>query len=223
VFAKNSKKRLYFAQRLANIYFISHRAPSRMNSLYSSQKKTASFWLHRRRFLGSPAFSLVEVTLALGIVTFSVITLMGMIPMGLTTFHKAAATSVSSQIVQQVVTDVQQSDFSQLVTTNSPLTKLSMRYFDDQGNELGAVGGVPPTSPPVGTVYNVNVVVKTPVVLTGGSLSDPANLACLTIEIVSNPGNIALAYDGNDSVVQDAARGISVSRYSALVAKNSNN
>jgi uncharacterized protein (TIGR02598 family) len=223
MFAKNSKKSLYFAQSFANIYSTSHRIPNRMNYLYSSQKKTASFWLDRRRFLGSPAFSLVEVTLALGLVTFSVITLMGMIPMGLTTFHKAAATSVSSQIVQQVVTDVQQSDFSQLVTANSPLTRLSLRYFDDQGNELGLVGGVPPASPPPGTVYNVNVVVKTPVVLTGGSPTDPSNLACLAIEIVSNPGNIALTYDSNDSVVQDTVHGISVSRYSAFVAKNSNN
>ena len=188
-------------------------AVTKMNSLYSSQKNATSFWLGRRRFLGSPAFSLIEVTLALGIVTFSVITLLGMIPMGLSTFHKAAATSVSSQIVQQVVTDVQHTDFSQLVPANGQAGRLALRYFDDQGNELSSA-----TTP--GAIYRVNVVVNTPVVLTGGT---SANLACLNIEIITSPGNSALTYNAANSVAQDPAHGIYVSRYSAFVAKNSNN
>ncbi len=192
-----------------------------MNSLYSSQKKAIFCGLKRRRFLGSPAFSLIEVTLALGVVTFSVITLIGMIPLGLATFHKAAATSVSSQITQQVVSDVQQTDFTQLVTGTNSATKLPLRYFDDQGNELGLGGTNLPTSAPPGTVYNVNVVINTPVGLTGGN---SANLACLNIEIVTNPGKSVLQYDTNSqTVVQDPTHGIYVSRYSAFVAKNSYN
>jgi len=167
-----------------------------------------------RQTWGSSAFSLIEVTLALGIVTFSVITLVGLIPLGLTTFHKAVTLSVSSQIVQQVVTDVQQTDFSQLVTSNSQTTQLALRYFDDQGNELSGA-----TAP--GAIYQVNVVVNTPVTLTGGNSS---NLACLNIDIVSNPGNIGLTYDPTTkSVVQNSSQGIYVSRYSAFVANNSNN
>jgi uncharacterized protein (TIGR02598 family) len=137
-----------------------------------------------------------------------------MIPLGLATFHKAVATSVSSQIVQQIVTDVQQSDFKQLVSTDATPNQLNLRYFDDQGNEL-ASASVP------GVVYNVNVVANTPAVLTGGSATGPANLACLTIDIVSNPGKLPLAYDSTTkSVVEDPDHRIYVSRYSAFVAKN---
>jgi len=185
-----------------------------MNSLYSSKHKLPFFLRRRRHIWGGAGFSLVEVTLALGIVTFSVLTLVGLIPMGLTTFHKAVATSVSSQIVQQVVTDVQQTDFNQLVSSSSQVTQLGLRYFDDQGNELSGTAAQ-------SAIYNVNVVVNTPVVLTGGSSTAPANLACLNIEIVSNPGHMPLTYNSSTkSVVQDATHGIYVSRYSAFVAKN---
>ena len=182
-----------------------------MNSSFFSSQKAVSF-LRRRR--GEMGFSLVEVTLALGIVSFSVLTLVGMIPLGLTTFHKAVAASVGSQIVQQVVTDVQQTDFNHLVSPNSQVTQLALRYFDDQGNELKSA-----TAP--GVVYNVNVVANTSAVLTGGDAAAPANLACLTIEIVSNPGNATLTYDSSTkSVTQDATHGVYVSRYSAFVAKS---
>ena len=182
-----------------------------MISSFFSRKKVATFLRHRRGVMG---FSLVEVTLALGIVSFSVLTLVGMIPLGLTTFHKAAAASVGSQIVQQVVTDVQQTDFDKLTSGTSTVNQLALRYFDDQGNELKNA-----TDP--GVVYNVNVVANTSVVLTGGDATAPANLACLAIEIVSNPGQATLTYDSSTkSVTQDVSHGIYVSRYSAFVAKS---
>jgi uncharacterized protein (TIGR02598 family) len=170
------------------------------------------FW---SRFFGDAnAFSLVEVTLALGLVAFSLVTLLGLMPMGLATFHKAVETSVSSQIVQQVVTDVEQTDFSQLTTSATGVTQLGLRYFDDQGNELSSA-----TSP--GAIYQVNVVVNTSPVLSGGSSTATPSLACLTIDIVTNPGNAALTYNtGSLTVAQDPAHGIYVSRYSAYVAKN---
>ncbi len=160
------------------------------------------------------AFSLVEVTLALGIVTFSLITLLGLMPMGLATFHKAMTTSVGSQIVQQVVTDVEQSDFSQLTATGTGVTQLGMRYFDDQGNEL-------PSATSAGVIYDVNVVVNTAGIVSGGDATAQPSLACLTIDIVTNPGNAALTYNaGTKAVAQDPTHGIYVSRYSAYVAKN---
>jgi uncharacterized protein (TIGR02598 family) len=184
-----------------------------MNFFSASQQRMVSVPL-RRKFLGASAFSLVEVIFALGLVTFSVITLLGLIPMGLTTFRMAMATSVSSQIVQQVVTDAQQTDFSQLVPANSGVLQLGLRHFDDQGNQMT-------DSSASGIVYDVNVIASTPVVLTGGSATASPSLACLNIEIVSNPGRVGLTYDSNTkSVVQDVAHGIYVSRYSGFVAKN---
>lgn len=160
------------------------------------------------------AFSLVEVTLALGIVAFSLVTLLGVMPMGLSTFHKAVETSVSSQIVQQVVTDVEQTDFGSLTSSTTGVTQLGLRYFDDQGNELPSA-----TSP--GAIYQVNVVVNTTPVFSGGNSAATPSLACLTIDIVTNPGRAALTYNsGSMTVVQDPSHGIYVSRYSAYVAKN---
>lgn len=176
-----------------------------MNIRCSPRKLTSS--LSKKGFFGRSGFSLVEVTLALGMVAFSLLSLVSLVPMGLTTFHKAVNTSVSSQIVQHVVTDFQQTDFSALSQQNPLL------YFDDQANELPATGGAPS-----GTIYFVNVVVNTPTFVPGGTSS--SNLASVIIEIVTNPGNRTLTYDANHSVQEDSTHGIYVSRYSAFIAKN---
>ena len=152
--------------------------------------------------IGSSGFSLVEVAMALGIIAFSVMALIGLIPTGLSTFHKAVGLSVGTQIVQHVVADVQQSDFSQLSQQNTPL------YFDDQGNQVASSK----------FLYEVNVVVNTPAGMPGGGTSP--NLASVLIEVVRNPGKQALSYDAGHSVRQDSTRGIYVSRYSVLIAKN---
>ncbi len=129
--------------------------------------------------------------------------------MGLATFHKAINTSTSAQIVQQVVSDYQQADFSDLNQQNPIL------YFDDQGDELTTTGtGVTPTN----AIYYVNVLVNTPAMVPGGVSS--SNLASVIIEIATNPGNQALTYDSSHSVQQDTAHGIYVSRYPAFIAKN---
>jgi uncharacterized protein (TIGR02598 family) len=185
---------------------------SRISSPKARLIRPLNFW--RYLFRDANAFSLVEVTLALGIVAFSLVTLLGVMPMGLATFHKAVETSVSSQIVQQVVSDVEQTDFSTLTASSTGVTQLGLRYFDDQGNELSSA-----TSP--GAIYQVNVVINTSPVLSGGSTTAAPSLACLTIDIVANPGNAALTYNtGSLTVIPDPTHGIYVSRYSAYVAKN---
>ena len=178
-----------------------------MNTLCFLPQRLTSTFSHRRNFRKRSGFSLVEVTLALGMVTFSLLSLVSLVPMGLTTFHKAVNTSVSSQIVQHVVTDFQQTDFSALSQQNPVI------YFDDQANELPSTSGVPS-----GAVYYVNVVVNTPTIVPGGTIS--SNLASVIIEIVTNPGNRPLSYDANHYVLQDPTHGIYASRYSAFIAKN---
>ncbi len=155
-------------------------------------------------------FSLVEVVLAMGLVSFALVAILGLVPPGLSTFRKAIGTSVGSQIIQQVVADLQQVDFDTL-NQSQPL-----RYFGDQGDELGS-GAQPPSSPQNPVIYYVNIFVKTPVTLPGG---DSSNLACVTIEVIRNPGNISLVRDANGSVQDDIAKGIFVSRYSAFIARS---
>ena len=65
------------------------------------------------------AFSLIETALALGIVAFAFVGLMGLLPAGLGTFRTAIDTTVSAQIVQRIVSDAEQSDFDALSSNSA--------------------------------------------------------------------------------------------------------
>lgn len=78
--------------------------------------------------LQSKAFSLVEVVLALGICSFAMIAIVGMIPVGLSTFRDAMDTSVQSQIVQGLASEILLTDYWNI--QEKPY------YYDDQGSPL---------------------------------------------------------------------------------------
>ena len=178
------------------------------------------------------AFSLVEVTLAIGVVAFAFIGVFGLIPTGLNTFRQAIDTSVGSQIEQRVINDLQQSDFTALVTSGTatntqPFTyswtlasgrTSPVRYFDDQGNEIVPVS--PPSLAPSEQqkiLYWVNTrVTPATTVTNSGTYS---NLATVTIQVAKNPGNRTLA---PDSTLLWPSTNLPVSTYSALVARNTN-
>lgn len=109
----------------------------------------------RRRLIPSVqgGFSLVEVTLAIGIVAFAFVALFALLPTGMSTFRLAMDTSTTSQIMQRIVSDLRETDFPAL--TKSPTREvgefyvMAPRFFDDQGNEIaGDLFGDPmaPTS-----------------------------------------------------------------------------
>jgi uncharacterized protein (TIGR02598 family) len=152
-------------------------------------------------------FSLVEVTLAMGIIAFALVAVLGLVPPGLSTFRKAVTTSIGTQIVQQVVSDIRQTDFDSLST------QPAWRYFDDQGQEYASVQ----TTGTGRVIYHVNVQITKPVTLPGGNTS---NLARVNIEIVNNPGNKSLTRDAQGNVQEDTGKGIFVSRYAVFIAKN---
>lgn len=137
------------------------------------------------------AFSLVEVVMAIGIVAFAFISVLGMIPTGLSTFRQAMNTSVGSQIAQRVINDAQQMDF----LTLSNQTSGSFRYFDDQGNELdvSAQGDAPSNA-----IYHVRMVVTgstaTPSSSSAGAVNP--NLATVKVQVAANPGQKPIAWDG---------------------------
>ena len=84
------------------------------------------------------AFSLIECVLALGIVSFAFISLVGMIPVGLNTFRDAMDATVGSQIAQGVLTEVRQAKFSELAKFNKnadtdPANPSPDYFFDDEG------------------------------------------------------------------------------------------
>jgi uncharacterized protein (TIGR02598 family) len=79
-------------------------------------------------------FTLVEVTLAIGIISFAFVTMFGLLPVGLNVSRQAMDTTIEAQIVQQMKTQALQTDFSMLDSLNN----VDAQYFDDQGKEVAA-------------------------------------------------------------------------------------
>lgn len=101
------------------------------------------------------AFSLIEVVLALGVVSFAFVGIMGMVPVGLKNFRQAIDTNVQSQISQQITAEIQLSRYADLATNGSGSLNFP-KYFDDQG------GAVASAADP-GCVYTVNLDPASPV------------------------------------------------------------
>lgn len=142
------------------------------------------------------AFSLVEVVLSIGIVAFAFTSLFALLPAGLQVFRRAMDISLSTQIVQRVVADARQTEWSELMGSGG----VRDRFFDDQGNEVAASDSF---------VYQVRVNVVPGTVLPTGSPAN-AHLATILVQIVQNPGGMADPF----STPQNNP----VLRYSALLA-----
>jgi uncharacterized protein (TIGR02598 family) len=123
--------------------------------------------------LQSSGFSLVEVVIALGIVSFAFVGLFGLLPVGLNAFNNSIDATVESQIAESVITQVKQARFSTLFDTfndangNYNDTKSSTTkpkppetgfYYDDQGKPVTdnpIASGVDPKS--LNYVYSAGV------------------------------------------------------------------
>lgn len=82
------------------------------------------------------AFSLVEVTIAIGIVSFILLTMLGLMPVGLSTLRQAMDQTVEGQIVQKLNGDILMTPFSQIADKYSGQTI----YFNEEGVETNAYG-----------------------------------------------------------------------------------
>lgn len=71
------------------------------------------------------AFSLVEVTLAMGIVGFAAATVLALLPTGLKSLRNSIEQTVESQISQQITSDILQTPFINAGTM--------IKYYDNEG------------------------------------------------------------------------------------------
>lgn len=94
--------------------------------------------MHTNNSNGAAGFSLVEVTLAIGITAVALVSLMGMIPKGMRTLQKATDQAVMGRIHQQVLGEINITPWESPDGGNSPLEQFdgSIRIYDDQGIEL---------------------------------------------------------------------------------------
>lgn len=164
-----------------------------------------------RRF----AFTLVEVTLAIGIVAVAIVPVFGLIPTALNTFHRAIDASVSTQIAQRLINDAQQTDFQTLTggAADRFVRTPEIRYFDDQGSELTGADTT-------GAIYQTRVVIA-PNTQTTGAGAGNENLATIMVQIANNPRNAVLQPDGATLLWPRAnTAGVPIVTYSAIVANN---
>lgn len=82
------------------------------------------------------AFTLVEMALATGIVSFAMVGILGLIPVGLNTFRSAITLSIEANIAQRLSSDVQRTDFA------NQLTSSRYFYYDEQGLEVPAAAAI---------------------------------------------------------------------------------
>ena len=133
-------------------------------------KTTTVLPKYRRR-----AFSLVEVTLALGLTSFALVAVLGLMPIGFTSMREAVDSTVESQITREIRAKAQQTLF---VNLESAFADREF-FFADTGVET--------TEDAIDRRYTVKTSVDTPV-YPGSENAAPASLSALTIEITTGEG-----------------------------------
>lgn len=78
------------------------------------------------------AFSLVEISLALGIIAFAFIALLGLLPIGLQTFRTAIDTGNEARIVQSLFSRMLATEFEKMQALDFENSK-EIFYFDEEG------------------------------------------------------------------------------------------
>jgi uncharacterized protein (TIGR02598 family) len=81
-------------------------------------------------------FSLVEVAVALGLMSFVITGLLGLVPIGLNTIRDAKNDSTRAEIIKSVANTAQQTDFSLLGTLNGT------KYQFDNNGMLSSTDGL---------------------------------------------------------------------------------
>ncbi|MDZ4403379.1 Verru_Chthon cassette protein B [Prosthecobacter sp.] len=76
-------------------------------------------------------FSLVEVTLAVAIAALAIITFLGLLPQGLEVSRKTAQMAAHSNILEQIVRDLENARWDKMPTGND-----ERKFFNDQGVEV---------------------------------------------------------------------------------------
>ena len=138
----------------------------------------------RLRVHWGAGFSLVEVTLALGIISFAMVTLIGLLPVSYTSFRASARSVTSTQLAQRIFAEMQQTDFANLSPTNT--------FHDVQGAEVGQSDSK--------KVFDVNVQIingmKLPASasVASGSLLSNAHLKQIVVKVAENPSGRSDAF-----------------------------
>ncbi|TLD71273.1 Verru_Chthon cassette protein B [Phragmitibacter flavus] len=139
-------------------------------------------------------FTLVEVALAMGILSFAFVAIFGMLPIGLDVSRRTVDAMMVGQITQKLANEAQQADFSVLSeVTTSEVT--GPWYFDDQGNVA---------EDETSSVYKAEVHVNKSAVLPGGL--NTSNLAVVTVCVLNTKSQRIVRKDEGDGGGDEAEK-----------------
>jgi uncharacterized protein (TIGR02598 family) len=112
-----------------------------------------------RRSLCVAAFSLVEVTLALGIAAFCLIAVFGLVPVAVQTNRNATSQTRATNIMTAVVSDLRATPNSNTTSTQFQITFGTCKrlYFDSEGQVVSSGLCDPSTQVTPTSRYQVNV------------------------------------------------------------------
>lgn len=98
-------------------------------------------------------FSLVELTLALGIAGFCLIALLGLLPLGIETNRTASSQTAAASIVSNIVADLRSTPPSSITSSqyNITLGTAKVLYIDDEGKVVN------PTDPNAAASYRIAI------------------------------------------------------------------
>ena len=98
----------------------------------------------KRSIISQSAFSLVEVTLALGIAAFCLIAVFGLVPVGVQTNRNATSQTAATNILSNVTADIRASPPGQGASPRYRVNRNkgipTVLYFDDQGQSTTSRG-----------------------------------------------------------------------------------
>ncbi len=89
----------------------------------------------------SQGFNLIEVTVALAVISFSCTCLLGLLPASMSAYHQAMGNTVEAEIVQSISNDLALNKFSTLSGYASAPTTIPTYYYDNEGGILPGTTG----------------------------------------------------------------------------------
>ena len=111
----------------------------------------------KRQF--TSAFSLVEVTLALGIAAFCLIAVFGLVPVAALTNRNAASQTRATNIMASVIADLRATPNANPTSTQFVITFGTCKrlYFNSEGQVVSSGACDPSTTAPATSRYQVNI------------------------------------------------------------------